>query len=403
MEEIPLLSDTEQEERAKPHLLPEEEDLLAFLKMGGAAGNSINAIMPHRSIEEWSAWVDHSGNSRRSRKLPMRLRELDRVSEFIDARIAAIAKEYPRWYPDAPLEKPELPRQINQFPILSGMDFDLIRWYACLPGKVDSSRELNDAITKANESLCEEYPHMSMPYLEKISKNMFDPMFFMKAREAVAFFEEHESLYDEWLGKAFPDHYSQGEPTKYNFVETRVVDADRWNTIEKIVRRGKVGKKVMYKLLDHLPSKLVHEAFYRSSGLSGPALKFMKTYGDVSIPIKGVWTEAHDTSLLENDMTVIGRLHGYNNIAVRKRFLASKYPEIMERRNPTEKPLTQRRPGEILLAGSGVMPSPETTQRVIDQGGLDEDALAQSRKDLEDLPESEMENTADFIQSVYDE
>lgn len=69
--ETSLLSDTEQEERGKPQLLPEEEDLLAFLRMGGAAGNTINSVMPHRSIEEWSAWVDHRGNSRRSQSFPV--------------------------------------------------------------------------------------------------------------------------------------------------------------------------------------------------------------------------------------------------------------------------------------------------------------------------------------------
>lgn len=185
--ETSLLSDTEQEERGKPQLLPEEEDLLAFLRMGGAAGNTINSVMPHRSIEEWSAWVDHRGNSRRSQKLPSRLRDLDRVGEFIDSKIAVISKAYPKWYPDAPMEKPATPVEINQFPILTGMDFDIIRWYSLLPGKRTSTRELDYAIDDVMAQLCDNYPHMSMPYLEKFAKNRFDPQFYMKAREAAAF------------------------------------------------------------------------------------------------------------------------------------------------------------------------------------------------------------------------
>lgn len=114
----------------------------------------------------------------------------------------------------------------------------------------------------------------------------------------------------------------------YKFVEKRVVDAETWKVIENIINKGENGKQVMYKLLDYLPAKLVHEAFYRSSGLSQPALKFMKTYGDVSVPISGIWTETHDLNLIDNDLTVIGKLHGPTNIAVRKRFLASKVPHV---------------------------------------------------------------------------
>jgi hypothetical protein len=401
--ETSLLSDTEQEERGKPQLLPEEEDLLAFLRMGGAAGNTINSVMPHRSIEEWSAWVDHRGNSRRSQKLPSRLRDLDRVGEFIDSKIAVISKAYPKWYPDAPMEKPATPVEINQFPILTGMDFDIIRWYSLLPGKRTSTRELDYAIDDVMAQLCDNYPHMSMPYLEKFAKNRFDPQFYMKAREAAAFFEEYERLYDDWLAKAFPEYYASGVMSLYKFVEKRVVDAETWKVIENIINKGENGKQVMYKLLDYLPAKLVHEAFYRSSGLSQPALKFMKTYGDVSVPISGIWTETHDLNLIDNDLTVIGKLHGPTNIAVRKRFLASKVPHVKKRSDLSEEPLTVEVTDNLSLSGLVDCPSPQTLRRVMKQGSLDPEAVAQSKKLLKTLPDSEFADTADFIESVYED
>lgn len=398
-----LLSDTEEEERAKPQLLLEEEDLLAFLRMGGAAGNTINSVMPHRSIEEWSAWVDHRGNSRRSRKLPARLRELDRVNEFIESKIAIISKEYPKWYPDAPMEKPAAPDEINQYPILAGMDFDIIRWYSLLPGQNVGMRELDNAIDEVTLQLCDNYPHMSMQYLDKIAKHRFDPQFYMKAREAAAFFEEHEPLYDNWLTKAFPEYYAAGEASSYKFLEKRVLDAETWKTIEKTISEGQDGKQVMFKLLNYLPAKLVHEAFYRSSGLSQPALKFMKTYGDVSVPISGIWTETHDYNLIENDMTIIGKLHGPTNIAVRKQFLASKVSEVKRRSEPNEELLKSDIPSHIAFSGSADCPSPNTIQHVIKQGRLDEEALAQSKKMLETLSDSDFADTAEFIESLYDD
>lgn len=399
--DLSLLS--EEEERAKPQLLPEEEDLLAFLRMGGAAGNTINSVMPHRSIEEWSAWVDHRGNSRRSRKLPARLRELDRVNEFIESKIAIISKEYPKWYPDAPMEKPAAPKEINQFPILTGTDFDVIRWYSLLPGEKSSTRELDNAIDDVTLELCDKYPHMSMQYLDKIAKNRFDPQFYMKARESEAFFEEYGSLYDDWLAKAFPEYYASGEINTYKFLEKRVLDAETWKIVERIINGGEDGKQVMFKLLDYLPAKLVHEAFYRSSGLSQPALKFMKTYGDVSIPISGIWTEIHDYSLIENDMTVIGKLHGPTNIAARKQFLASKVLEVKKRSQPSEEMLKTDMPDHIEFSGSADCPSPDTIQHVIQQGRLDEEALAQSKKVLDALSDLEFADTAEFIESLYEE
>lgn len=340
--------------------------------------------MPHRSISEWAVWMSHEP----PRALPENLEKSEKVQFFINSKLSVIRKTYSKWYADEPMEKPAVPEELSQYPVLVGMDFDLVRWFSLLPGNKTTPQELTDEIDDCIIYLDNTYPHMSMTYLEKMAKNRFDPLFYMKAREAKMFFDDFEHLYDEWLAQAFPEYYASS--TSYKFVDTtRRLDSQGWNKIDLILSqsRGKRGREVVKELSEYLPAKLVQEAFYRSSGLTKPALRFLKTYGDASVRIPGVWTTQHDYDLFDNNQKEIRKLHGDKNVQLRRRFLKVKAKEISKKQTITAEVLTMKPPNVRHMCMPETANFPVLEDYTTRKGLISKEMNVMSLAMLEELPD----------------
>lgn len=298
----------------KPALIPAEEAMVLYYYINGEhTANILNQVMPHRSVDDWGIWVDMlQQRPDFHAKVKEAMREINK-EETLKRCKTVIAQKYPQWYPEV-LEKPPVPAVYHSVKSLKGLSPDVVCWLSHL----EEDGKDTDANEDTMDDLLLEYPHLNSAYTDKFHRYLMRSDLKQCIKDAQELMKSHGQEYQEWLEKAYPDHYGQ---TRYELVKQRKVTAEEWEKITKNLKEATSGRMAMKQLQEFLPIKVIQEAFFRSSGEIGPAIRFLK---DTSVAkhIRGSWSTPEDLDLLRDEYVEdLENFHGIDSVRKRRAFL----------------------------------------------------------------------------------
>ncbi|SEI36963.1 YALIA101S16e00122g1_1 [Yarrowia lipolytica] len=297
-----------------------EMTVMSYYLLGPEVGSKLNEVMPHRSIDEWNFWTEYFSSGGIYSKLIQYAGDPLFYERLVKPNLEQLSREYPQWY-GRPVGMDPFPSYVESFPFPEWRHPDMIYFMSRFARKTRHYLRYENFLETREivlEKLEEQYPHFDMHYVENWSWK-FEQNAFKLSRAAAKLMAKEGSLreYRKWLERTFPEYY--GGPQRV--AEIRKVD---WYNVENIMKSTGSGKSVIAALSKLLPIQLIKDAFYKTSGLPGPALKYMKHPEE---PLPGIWTASDDLDLLEDDEYQVARLrtfHGDHNVKLRQEFLVKR-------------------------------------------------------------------------------